>query len=232
MGIKPMDRACKGVAVPEIGDSSPYYSNIVIVAQATILLATLLPHRNLLNVPDPPFTTSLPHDVPSPRIVEPFTPTPARPSWRPTSHPITYPAPNPTTLTSTSTPALTTQVRSVGDKDAEVSAFSAKRTFFFFVDAFSPQLGLDADDDDAFRLFLSRAMASCDEMDGLERARVLGVRGRDELAAGMISDSGTRRSETGSFPLGGLACWRLGRPRAAAAPMESSVVREARSAAS
>ena len=50
-------------------------------------------------------------------------------------------------------------------------------------------------------------------------------------AGGMISDSGTRRSETGSLPLGALV-WRLGRPRAAAAPMERRVVREARSAAS
>jgi hypothetical protein len=75
-------------------------------------------------------------------------------------------------------------------------------------------------------------MASSEEIDGLERARVLGVKGREEFAAGgMISDSGTRRRETGSLPPGALV-WRLGRPRAAAAPMERSVVREARRAAS
>jgi hypothetical protein len=66
---------------------------------------------------------------------------------------------------------------------------------------------------------------------------VLGLRGREEFvvagagAGGMISDSGTRRRDAGSWPVGALA-WRLGRPRAAAAPMERRVVSEARRAAS
>lgn len=88
----------------------------------------------------------------------------------------------------------------------------------------------------AFRLPFSTA--SCEEMEGLERARTEGESGRDELATAggsgpRSSDSGIKRRPIGALLVSTLFPWlRLGRPRAAAAPMESSVVREARRAAS
>jgi hypothetical protein len=94
------------------------------VFYATMLFPTAL-HLNLLRLPPDDLITSLPQDV-----VSLMPPTLAvRPSWYPTSRPMTYPAPKPTTDTSTTTPALTTQVRSVG----EMRASSPAAVFFFFV---------------------------------------------------------------------------------------------------
>jgi hypothetical protein len=65
---------------------------------------------------------------------------------------------------------------------------------------------------------------------------VLGVRGLEEFGAFVVpinSDSGTKRRFMGSLlVMGWFPLSRFGRPRAAAAPMERSVVREARRAAS
>ena len=200
-------------------DSAKYY--------ATMLFATPLPHLNLRKLPELPLATSRPQDPPS-RTVVPFSPDNASPL--PTSRPITYPAPNPTTETKTTTPALITHVNNVGD----IMASSTSWTFFFFaILAFSPD-GLAPL---AFRFPLSIAAASWLEMLGLLRARVEGVKGLEELAAfdggPMSSDSGTKRRDIGSlFVMPVLLCSRFGRPRAAAAPIERRVVREARSAAS
>lgn len=76
-------------------------------------------------------------------------------------------------------------------------------------------------------------MASCDDIDGLLLARVEGESGRELLGctAPVSWDSGTRRKPIGSALVGvGLVAARL--PLAAAAPIESSVVRDARRAAS
>lgn len=85
----------------------------------------------------------------------------------------------------------------------------------------------------AFRLPFSTASAL--EMEGLLRALVDGDKGRDVLGRGAGPRSSV--SETNRRPIGSVletvgAFSRLGRPRAAAAPIESKVVREARSAAS
>jgi predicted secreted Zn-dependent protease len=88
----------------------------------------------------------------------------------------------------------------------------------------------------AFRLPFSAA--SWLEIEGLLRARVEGESGREMLAAvgrtgPASSDSGTIRKPIGSLLVTVLLPWsRFGNPRAAAAPMDKSVVRLARRAAS
>jgi len=189
------------------------------------LAAPAMPHLKRRKLPVLR-ATSRPHEPPS-VIVEPFSPLKA--SCRPTSRPMTYPAPNPTTDTKTTTPAETTQVRNVGEIIASSSI--ACILFFFNTRAFSP-VGFVAL---AFRLPFSAA--SWLDIDGLLRARVDGLIGLEVFAAGIVgainSDSGTNRSSRGSLLVMAVGAWfRLGRPRAAAAPMDRSVVREARRAAS
>jgi len=122
-----------------------------------------------------------------------------------------------------------THVKKVG----LINASSSTCVRFFFVAlVFSKVCLVPA----AFRLPLSAA--SWLEMEGLLRARVEGESGRDMLAAvgrtgPASSDSGTIRKPIGSLLVTVLLPWfRFGRPRAAAAPMDKSVVRLARRAAS
>lgn len=187
--------------------------------------APAIPHLNRRRLPVLR-ATSRPQEPPS-ITVEPFSPVKA--SCRPTSRPMTYPAPNPTTDTRTTTPADTTHVSKVGEIIA--SSSTACILFFFNARVFSP-VGLVAL---AFRFpFLT---ASWLDIDGLLRARVDGLMGLEAFAAGIVgainSDSGTNRRPMGSWLVAVPGGWfRLGRPRAAAAPMDKSVVSEARSAAS
>jgi len=189
-------------------------------AYAIIPLPEPIPHLNLLNVPVLDLATSLPQ-VPESTSVEPFKLAIA--SCLPTSLPITNPAPN----TNTTTPADIAQNKDVGDS-SESSTLSTCTFFFFDARTFSV-VGRAVF---AFRLPFSAA--SCEDIDGLLRARVDGVSGRDVFGAlGAInSDSGTNRSPIGSFDVIVGPCSRFGRPLAAAAPIESRVVRDARKAAS
>jgi hypothetical protein len=192
---------------------------IIAVSNTHAAVPIPFPQRNL-RISETCFRASFPQDVLSER--------PLSVSCLPTSFPIAYPAPKPTTETKTTTPALTTQVSSVG----LIIASSAAAIFFFFV-TLGWGLGLLAT---AFLLPFSPA-ASWSDIDGLLRGRVLGLRGR-EVTGGvpMSSDSGTRRSPVNSgrvevLALGIVFWFRFGRPRAAAAH-ERSVVKLARSAAS
>lgn len=170
--------------------------------------------------------TSRPQEPPS-IIVERFSPLKA--SCRLTSRPMTYPAPNPTTDTKTTTPADTTHVSNVGEINA--SSSTACIRFFFNARAFSP-LGIVA-----LAFLLPFSAASWLDIDGLLRARVDGLIGRELFAAGIVgainSDSGTNRRPIGSLlVIVGGGWFRFGRPLAAVAPIDRRVVREARSAAS
>jgi hypothetical protein len=86
----------------------------------------------------------------------------------------------------------------------------------------------------AFRFPFSAA--SWLDTEGLLRARVEGLIGLLVFAAGLAgainSDSGTNRKPIGSLLMVFEGWFRFGSPRAAAAPMERRVVREARRAAS
>lgn len=166
--------------------------------------------------------TSFPHPA-----SDAFTAPPPRTSCLPTSRPITYPAPNPTTETRTTTPADTTHVMSVGLISVGCSSV------LFFLLARAPRraeavrLGFPVREDD-------RA-GDGEEAGGGEAAAAGGL-------SFMSSASGTSRSSIGWLlvpapapaPVGLGPCRSssfLFRPRAAAA-QERSVVREARSAAS
>ncbi len=178
-----------------------------------------LPHLNL-RISVTCLAASFPHDVFSERLVNV--------SCRPASLPMAYPALKPTTETSTTTPALTTQVNSVGLIIA--SSTAAIRFFFVALDCTVGLLGT------AFRFPFSPP-ASWSDNDGLLRGRVLGLRGREMTGeAPVSSDSGTNRRPVTSgrtdVVVSGIVLWfRFGRPRAAAAH-DNKVVKLARSAAS
>lgn len=149
--------------------------------------------RNRFKVPPLLLKTSRPQLPPS--VAALMLPAPPRllsVSWRPTSLPMTYPAPKPTTETSTTTPALTTHVRRVG----LIKKASSLATVLFFLVA---RGGLEAGVGVAARLTFSLAVGAGGE-EGGALVRAGWVEPRDGAGGGegpISSLSAAKRSATG-----------------------------------